>query len=104
MATINYKTETNRRQDRDETATESRRTRRGRSGPDSGDDDTGRPESDAAFRFPRCRVSRRVMERTRRVWPAVFLVIALNLLLPSPLWAIPSPDLVVNFFASTAQV
>jgi YidC/Oxa1 family membrane protein insertase len=30
--------------------------------------------------------------------------VALNLLFPPPLWAIPSPDLVVNFFASAAQV
>jgi len=45
-----------------------------------------------------------VTERIRRVWPALSWIIALNLLFPSPLWAIPSPDLVVNFFASAAQV
>ena len=62
------------------------------------------PESEAAARSPRHPVLRGVTERTRPVWPALAWLVALDLLVPSPLWAIPSPDLVVNFFASAAQV
>ena len=72
MSSIGYKTATKPRRNRDESATERRRT------PCAG--------------------------YGSRAWPVVCWVIALNLLFPSPLWAIPSPDLVVSFFASAAQV
>src|SRR5262249_28411023 len=99
-----YETAAERPRNGYEIATRPRRGPDGGYGPDSGRDDTGCPESEAAARSPRHPVFRRVTERARRVWPAVAWLVALDLLFPSPLWAIPSPDLVVNFFASAAQV